>query len=504
MARRRRGEVMNGTGDKILVGDKMEKGEESSSQSKHLNNGRDPVQRCISKDLSSIVLLLVLYTLQGIPMGLSGSIPFLLQDKVTYSHQALFSLVSLPFSLKLVWAPLVDSVYYSPFGRRKSWLVPVQLICGIMMLAARGAMDDWVGEDGGEPHMNTLTLYFMVLYFIMATQDIAVDGWALTMLSHENVGYASMCNTMGQTIGFFISQVGFLALNNPEVCNTYLRSEPSDVGMVTLSSFLSFWGLMFLTTTAYVCFFKTEANESEDNVLGLVDTYKQLIKCVKLPSLQSLGVVLFTCRIAFGVTDAATSLKLVEYGMPKEKLVALSPLIVFLGIIIPVGLGRLTAGPMPLKVFIWGYPLRLVVTVVYAYVLPLARSAHMVPAEGVAVFYMWLVVAVTLHDLASNCMYVSQMAFFSRISDPSIGGTYMTLLNTVANIGTKWPNSLSLYLLDQLTVRTCLNEEVEVLMNDNCDNQDGDQGCIETDGVSCVISVDGYHIQVRHTNFGES
>lgn len=34
------------------------------------------------QDLSSIILLLVLYTLQGIPMGLSGSIPFLLLDKV--------------------------------------------------------------------------------------------------------------------------------------------------------------------------------------------------------------------------------------------------------------------------------------------------------------------------------------------------------------------------------------------------------------------------------------
>lgn len=35
------------------------------------------------QDLPSIVLLLILYTLQGIPMGLSGSIPFLLLEKVT-------------------------------------------------------------------------------------------------------------------------------------------------------------------------------------------------------------------------------------------------------------------------------------------------------------------------------------------------------------------------------------------------------------------------------------
>lgn len=38
------------------------------------------------QDLPSIVLLLILYTLQGIPMGLSGSIPFLLLEKVTQSE----------------------------------------------------------------------------------------------------------------------------------------------------------------------------------------------------------------------------------------------------------------------------------------------------------------------------------------------------------------------------------------------------------------------------------
>lgn len=41
------------------------------------------------QDLSSIILLLVLYTLQGIPMGLSGSIPFLLVDKVKKFKQCL-------------------------------------------------------------------------------------------------------------------------------------------------------------------------------------------------------------------------------------------------------------------------------------------------------------------------------------------------------------------------------------------------------------------------------
>ena len=43
------------------------------------------------------------------------------------------------------------------------------------------------------------------------------------------------------------------------------------------------------------------------------------------------------------------------------------------------------------------------------------------------------------------------MAFFARISDPAIGGTYMTFLNTLTNLGNMWPNSFTLWFVDFLT-----------------------------------------------------
>jgi PAT family acetyl-CoA transporter-like MFS transporter 1 len=44
-------------------------------------------------------------------------------------------------------------------------------------------------------------------------------------------------------------------------------------------------------------------------------------------------------------------------------------------------------------------------------------------------------------------MFVSIMAFFARVSDPAVGGTYMTLLNTLTNLGGNWPATLALWLL---------------------------------------------------------
>lgn len=46
------------------------------------------------------------------------------------TFQATFSLSFWPFSIKLLWAPLVDSLYLEQMGRRKSWLVPSQYLIG--------------------------------------------------------------------------------------------------------------------------------------------------------------------------------------------------------------------------------------------------------------------------------------------------------------------------------------------------------------------------------------
>lgn len=127
----------------------------SSSEATSSNEEEKKLKKSLLSDRWSILILLFLYTLQGkikyiyiyinksiyhyillilitstftsyitlgIPMGLAGSIPMLLQSKkIGYRQQAIFSFVSWPFSIKLLWAPIVDAIYSKSFGRRKSW-----------------------------------------------------------------------------------------------------------------------------------------------------------------------------------------------------------------------------------------------------------------------------------------------------------------------------------------------------------------------------------------------
>lgn len=137
-------------------------------------------------DYGSVALLLFLYTLQGVPLGLTASIPLILQNRhVSYAQQAVFSFAYWPFSLKLFWAPIVDSAYFNRIGRRKSWLVPTQYLIGIFMLVLSTYVTRILGDDddAAKPDVYFLTSIFFAFNFLAATQDIAVDGWALTMLS---------------------------------------------------------------------------------------------------------------------------------------------------------------------------------------------------------------------------------------------------------------------------------------------------------------------------------
>ncbi|XP_058406442.1 acetyl-coenzyme A transporter 1 isoform X1 [Diceros bicornis minor] len=449
--------------------------------------------RSCRAELSSILLLLFFYVLQGIPLGLAGSIPLILQSKnVSYTDQAFFSFVFWPFSLKLLWAPLVDAVYFRNFGRRKSWLVPTQYILGLFMIYLSTQVDRLLGDaDGRTPDVVALTVAFFLFEFLAATQDIAVDGWALTMLSRENVGYASTCNSVGQTAGYFLGNVLFLALESADFCNKYLRFQPQPRGIVTLSDFLFFWGTIFLITTTLVALLKKENKEvsvDKEEMQGISDTYKLLFAIVKMPAVLTFCLLILTSKIGFSAADAVTGLKLVEEGVPKEHLALLAVPMVPLQIILPLIISKYTAGPQPLNIFYKAMPYRLLLGLEYAL---LVWWTPKVEHQGGFPVYYYIVVLLSyaLHQVTLYSMYVSIMAFNAKVSDPLIGGTYMTLLNTVSNLGGNWPSTVVLWLVDPLTVKECVGAS-----NQNCGTPDAVELCKKLGG-SCVTALDGYYVE---------
>nr|XP_029735711.1 acetyl-coenzyme A transporter 1-like [Aedes albopictus] len=455
-------------------------------------------------DWGNIAILFFLYLLQGIPIGLAAAIPMLLQNRgASYKQQAEFSFAHWPFSMKLLWAPIVDSLYWNRFGRRKSWLIPTQYLIGIFMLILSTHVNRWLGSGGSEdgladhvaPNVPILTGIFFALNFLAATQDIAVDGWALTMLKRCNVGHASTCNSVGQTAGYFLGYVAFMALESAEFCNSYLRSEPSTEGLVTLPGFLWFWGLVFLGTTTLVALFKREylpsieRGHDEHLELDIKQTYSLLFDIIKMKPILILTAILLTVKIGFSACDAVSSLKLIDAGVPKDKLALLVVPLVPLQIVLPLVISKYTTGPRPMEVYLKAIPYRIGLTVVacaVVWITPALIQNHHVPYY----YYMILLVNYGLYQIALYSMFVAVMAFFARVSDPAVGGTYMTLLNTLSNLGGNWPTTVVLWMVDVLTWKRCSNA------TDNTCSDSVEQETCTNGGGKCDIEIDGYYIEI--------
>ncbi|KAG8951801.1 hypothetical protein FRC03_012348 [Tulasnella sp. 419] len=112
-------------------------------------------------------------------------------------------------------------------------------------------------------------------------------------------------------------------------------------------------------------------------------------------------------------------------------------------------------------------------------------------------FFLMLIVTNILATLASTVQFVGMSAFHTQISDPFIGGTYMTLLNTISNLGGTWPRFFVLRAVDYFTIATCdigsSSKENPLSSITECVSDAGKTACKEAGG-TCVIERDGYYI----------
>jgi len=378
------------------------------------------------QDRKNFLLLVLLYFLQGIPMGLAGgSVPFLLKNYLSYGQIGIYSLASYPYSLKLLWSPIVDAIWSTRVGRRKSWILPIQTLSGFGMIWLGSKAESMMvkaGEGDGSGVWG-FTGWWFALVAMCATQDIAVDGWALTLISPGNLSYASTAQTVGLTAGHFLSYTVFLALNSKDFANKYFRSQPQEVGLMTLGGYLTFWGWFYLLVTMGLALLKKEDRTRERE--GVWKVYKIMGSIVKLKNIQTLIVIHLIAKIGFQANDAITNLKLLEKGFSQEDM-ALTVLIDFpFEISLGYYAGKWSEQYTPMRVWSWAFMGRLGAAALAQFVVAIF------PKEGTTNWYLVLVIFEHVYSTFMNTvMFVAVSAFHAKISDPAIGGTYMTLLAT--------------------------------------------------------------------------
>lgn len=145
--------------------------------------------------LRKLGLLASLYASQGLPFGFfAQALPVLMRQQ-NYSLRwiGLSTLLALPWAFKWLWAGVIDTKYYAPWGRRRSWILPLQL--GNCLTLALIAL------HGDSRNLEWLLVGTFFTNLFAATQDVATDGLAVEQLTAKERGLGNGVQVAGYRLG---------------------------------------------------------------------------------------------------------------------------------------------------------------------------------------------------------------------------------------------------------------------------------------------------------------
>jgi PAT family beta-lactamase induction signal transducer AmpG len=157
-----------------------------------------------------VLIVLFLGFSSGLPLALSGStlLRWVAEAGVDLRTIGLFALVGTPYTVKFLWAPLVDALdlplLSRLLGRRRAWLLLTQLVL-IAAIAFLGscdpALDPWLVALGA-----------LMVATASATQDIVVDAFRVESLDESEQAAGMASYVAGYRIGMLASMAGALFL----------------------------------------------------------------------------------------------------------------------------------------------------------------------------------------------------------------------------------------------------------------------------------------------------
>src|ERR1700722_2136763 len=215
-----------------------------------------------------VLIVLLLGFSCGLPLALSGStlLGWMRESGGDLGTIGLFALVGTPYTLKFLWAPLVDSLcvplFTRAFGRRRGWLVFSQLlrIVAILLLA--------LTDPARSPLF--VALGALLVATMSSTQDIVVDAFRVESLpeSEQAAGMASY--VAAYRIGMLVSTAGALFLVSGYEATGIARSQAWMWGYVTMAAMVLIGTVTALAATEPEQSARAEAATSAESAFARV------------------------------------------------------------------------------------------------------------------------------------------------------------------------------------------------------------------------------------------
>ena len=407
-------------------------------------------QSQISEDLAYYTLIF-LYMIQGITLSFFvGTLPvFLVEKGVLLSEIAVLYMLSIPFSLKLLFAPFLDVYYSNSFGKRKSYIVPVNYILSLILIGLSFEINAIIDSK----NVKLLTFFGVLCIFLLALQDIAADGLGADVFKAEKSIYASLPQSIGIGLGSFLSSFVLIKLNSKTFCNYYLFSSERNEGILKISHYICFVGvLLFLMNIVIHTTLKEERKNDEEEEKSKKITLKEKIFSMKIfftdKRLLCFICFLFLNKFTFSFVDAGFKLRLVQKGFPKEQLSNIFSILLLCGLIFQSFIPKLLKKTSEIKLFYWFFLIKLVENLMTFTILENYHIEH----NNSNIFFLFLISTSLINQIQYNVAYTILGSLYNKISrtfEKGFEGTSIAFLTSIGNLGKKSTDIFALSIMDK-------------------------------------------------------
>lgn len=146
-----------------------------------------------------VLSLLALGFASGLPLALtSGTLQaWATVENVSLTQIGFLTLVGSAYTLKFLWAPLIDRFAFPILGRRRGWILVSQFLLALSIVAM-GLLS---------PGSQLMPLAFLAVFvaFMSATQDIAFDAYSTDVLQQNERAAGAALRVLGYRIAMLVS-----------------------------------------------------------------------------------------------------------------------------------------------------------------------------------------------------------------------------------------------------------------------------------------------------------
>lgn len=146
-----------------------------------------------------VLSLTLLSVSSGMPLALVQTLipTWMASVNIDVKTIGLLTLCQLPYTFKFLWAPLIDRYAPPLLGRKRGWAALTQVVLALTTGATVFMAD--------RPDVAVLAALCFALALASATQDIALDGYAVETLRPSEVGTAVGLRTAGYRVGMWVA-----------------------------------------------------------------------------------------------------------------------------------------------------------------------------------------------------------------------------------------------------------------------------------------------------------